>query len=121
MQIDWTQVLVALVVGLPATVIAIGTVINGLIAYWTRSELSVNTQITKQTPVLLAQVMANGVGDMIADKAADRVIKVVVPEVAKLVPEVAKLEVAKLVPEVAKLTLKQCQAMSPGCPLRGNS
>ena len=102
--------------GLPATIAAIGTVINLIIVAKTRAELTTNTQITKQTPVLIAQVMANGVGDIIADKAAERVIKVVVPEVAKLVPEVAKL-----VPEVAKVTLKQCQAMSPGCPLRGNS
>src|ERR1019366_9415491 len=121
MQIDWTQVLVALVIGLPANIAAIGAVVSAIIVAKTRAELTTNTQITKQTPVLIAQVMANGVGDMIADKAAERVIKVVVPEVAKLVPEVAKLEVAKLVPEVAKLTLKQCQAMSPGCPLRGNS
>jgi peroxiredoxin family protein len=114
MQIDWTQVLVAFWTYLPATVAAIGVVVNIVLTFLTKRELTKNTQITRQTPVLLAQVMANGVGDMIADKAAERVIKVVVPEVAKL-------EVAKLVPEVAKLTLKQCQAMSPGCPLRGNS
>ena len=116
MQIDWTQVLVVLVSGLPATIAAIGTVVITFLVAKTRAELTTNTQITKQTPKIIAEVLKNGVGDMIADKTAERVIKGVVPEVAKLVPEVAKL-----VPEVAKAAIKQCQAMSPGCPLRKDS
>ena len=70
MQIDWTQVLVALVYGLPATIIAIGTAINTVLTIRTRTELSTNTQITKQTPKIIAEVLKNGVSDIIADKTA---------------------------------------------------
>lgn len=63
MAVDWTQVLVALAVGLPATIVAAGTLLQGL---RTARKLAENTELTKvssEQATLNAQVAASAATD----------------------------------------------------------